>query len=87
MRDRSKYRLTDVNITESSQALSEGLDGLWVSLDLLSVWALGASLLLGVEAQVLEQENLSVRTSVDSILSGLSDRVLEELHVSSVQQL
>jgi len=60
--------LTDVNVTKSSQALPELLDLALVNLLLLALVILVAALLLGVEAQVLQQDDLAAARAVDGVL-------------------
>ena len=55
----SSKRIIDVHIPESSQRPAELLDALGVGLRLVSLGVLGASFLLGVEAQVLEKDDLT----------------------------
>jgi hypothetical protein len=79
--------LTDVNITESSQSLAELLDLGLVGLDLVALGILGASLLLGVEAQVLEKNDLAAGGLVDGLLDFLADAVLSEDDFAAEQLL
>jgi hypothetical protein len=51
--------VVDVDVAELGQGAAELLDGLGVGLDLLSVLVLVAALLLGVETEVLEQDDLT----------------------------
>lgn len=69
---------TDVDVTEGSQALAELLDIGLVGLDLLALGILGGALLLGVEAQVLEQNNLATGGLVDGLLGLSTDTVISE---------
>ena len=48
------------------------------TLGLVSLRVLGRSLLLSVESEVLEQEDLSVRSSLDGLLGLLTNTVGEE---------
>lgn len=77
---------TDVNVTEGSEALAERINIGLVGLDLLALGILGATLLLGVETQVLEQNDLAVRSLVHGLLGlganavlGESDALVEKL--------
>jgi hypothetical protein len=79
--------LTDVNIAESSQSLAELLDLGLVGLDLVALGILGASLLLGVEAQVLEKNDLAAGRLVDGLLDFLADAVLSEDDIAAEQLL
>jgi hypothetical protein len=51
--------VVDVDVAELGQRAAELLDGLGVGLDLLSVLVLVAALLLGVETEVLKQDDLT----------------------------
>jgi hypothetical protein len=51
-----------------------------LTLDLL-ISLLSLTLLLDMESEVLEQENLTVFTAIDSLLDVLSNTVVEELNV------
>lgn len=70
--------LTDVDITQSSQALPELLNLALVHLLLLALIVLVAALLLGVEAQVLQQDDLATASTVDGVLYRLADAVIGE---------
>lgn len=70
--------LTDEDIRELGEILTELGNALWRSLDLLSVGILAASLLLGVEAQVLQENNLAVLGIVHNLLNLWSDAVRSE---------
>ena len=70
--------LTDVNVTQSGQALAELLNGGLVGLDLLALGVLGGALLLGVETQVLKQDNLAASRLVDGLLDLLANAVVGE---------
>jgi hypothetical protein len=70
--------LTDVDVTKSSQSLAELRNLLLVNLDLLALLVLVAALLLGVEAQVLEENDLAVASAVHGLLDLLADAVLGE---------
>lgn len=70
--------LTDEDIRELGEILTELGNALWRSLDLLSVGILAASLLLGVEAQVLQENNLAVLGVVHNLLNLWSDAVRSE---------
>jgi hypothetical protein len=78
-------RLTDVDITKSSQALPELIHLRLVNLLLLALIILVAALLLRVEAQVLQQNDLSVTSLVDSLLDLLADAVLGKGHACAQQ--
>lgn len=69
---------TDVDVAQGGQAFPELVDGGLVSLDLLALSVLGAALLLGVETQVLEQDDLAVVGLVDRLLDLLADAVAGE---------
>jgi hypothetical protein len=69
---------TDVDVTEGSQALAELLDIGLVGLDLLAFGILGATLLLSVETQVLEENNLATGGLVNGLLSLSTDTVISE---------
>lgn len=69
---------TDVDVTEGSQALAEFIDLSLVGLDLLALGILGAALLLGVETQVLKQNDLAIRGLVHSLLGLRANAVLGE---------
>lgn len=71
---------TDVNVTEGSEALAEGIDISLVGLDLLALSILGATLLLGVETQVLEQDDLTIGSVVHGLLGLGANTVLSEGH-------
>lgn len=71
-------KLTDVDITQGSQSLAELGDLVLVGLDLLALGILGAALLLGVEAQVLKENDLTTGGLVDSLLDLLADAVFRE---------
>lgn len=74
----SRVAHTDVDVTEGSEALTELVDLGLVGLDLLALGILGATLLLGVETQVLEQDNLATAGLVDNLLRLGTDTVLSE---------
>jgi hypothetical protein len=71
-------QLTDVDVTESGKALAELLNLGLVGLDLLALGVLAAALLLGVETQVLEEDNATVLGVVDSLLDLGTDTVVGE---------
>lgn len=70
--------LTDVDVTQGSQALAELGNLLLVGLDLLALLVLVATFLLGVETQVLKQNDLTARGLVDGLLHLLANTVLSE---------
>lgn len=70
--------LTDKDIRELGEILTELGNGLWRSLDLLSVGVLAASLLLGVEAQVLQENHLAALGVVHNLLNLWSNAVWSE---------
>ena len=70
--------ITDVYITKSSQSLSELLNLGLVGLDLVTLLVLGATFLLRVESQVLEQNNLTARGLVHSLFCFRANAVLCE---------
>lgn len=69
---------TDVDVTEGSQALAELLDIGLIGLDLLAFGILGAALLLGVETQVLEENDLATGGLVNGLLGLSTDTVVSE---------
>lgn len=71
-------RVVDVDVAELGQARAELLDLLRVGLGLLSLGVLAAALLLGVEAEVLEKDDLSTGSLGDVRLRLGSHAVLEE---------
>lgn len=79
--------VVDVHVAERGQALAELLDGALVGLDLVTVGVLAAALLLGVEAQVLEEHDAAVGGAVDGLLRGLADAVVGEGDLLAVQEL
>jgi hypothetical protein len=70
--------LTDVDISESSQPLSELVNLCFISLDLLPLRILRAALLFSMEAKVLQQNDLTTRRSIDSTLNILSNTIIRE---------
>ena len=70
--------LTDVDVAQSGQALPELLDLALVDLLLLALIVLEATLLLGMEAQVLQEDDLTTASAVDGILYRLADAVVGE---------
>ena len=79
--------LTDENVSQSSQALSELLNLSLICLNLLSLGILRASLLLGVKTQVLQENDLSAASLVDNILNLFSNTIRCKLDLLSVQEL
>jgi hypothetical protein len=71
-------QLTDVDVTKSGEALAELVNLSLVGLDLLALRVLAAALLLGVETQVLEEDNATVLGVVDSLLDLGADAVVGE---------
>lgn len=69
---------TDVDITKRGEGLAELLDGLGIGLGLLSVGILGAALLLGMEAEVLKEDDLAVAGLLDVLLNLGADAVVQE---------
>lgn len=69
---------TDEDVTESGETLPKLLDISLVGLDLLALGVLAASLLFGVESQVLEQHNAAVGGRVDGLLNLGTDTVAGE---------
>ena len=69
---------TDVNVTEGSEALAERINIGLVGLDLLALGILGAALFLGVETQVLEQNDLAIGSLVHCLLGLGTNAVLGE---------
>ena len=69
---------TDVDVTESSEALAELLNLGLVGLDLVALGVLGAALLLNVEAQVLQQNHLATGGLVHGLLGLSANAVLGE---------
>lgn len=69
---------TDVDVTERSEALAELSNLLLVGLDLLALGILGAAFLLGVEAQVLQEDDLATGGLVDGLLNLGSNAVISE---------
>lgn len=74
----NKLQLTDVNVTKSGQALAELVDLSFVGLDLLALGILAAALLLGVETQVLEENDAAIGGAVDDLLDLGADTVVGE---------
>lgn len=70
--------LTDEDIRKLGKVGAELINALFRGLDLLSLGILAASLLLGVEAQVLQENNLAVLGVVDDLLNLWSDAVWSE---------
>lgn len=70
--------VVDIDVGERRKRLSELLDLLGVSLDLLAVGILGGSLLLGVESEVLEENDLTVLGVGNLLLDLGADTVVEE---------
>lgn len=70
--------LTDEDIRKLGKILAELVNALLRSLDLLSFSILAASLLLSVEAQVLQENDLAVLGVVDNLLDLWSDAVRSE---------
>lgn len=69
------YALTDVDVSQSSQALAELLNLGLVGLGLVALAVLGAALLLNVESEVLQQDNGTVVSLVDNGLDLGTDAV------------
>jgi hypothetical protein len=86
-RIRRRNRLTDIDISQLSQSLPELLHLLLIRLDLLALGILIAALLLGMEPQVLQQDNLSVARPVHRILDLLAHAVVREDDLLPAQQL
>jgi hypothetical protein len=79
--------LTDVDVTKSSQTLPELIHLGLVDLLLLALVILVAALLFGMEAQVLQEDDLSVASLVYSLLNLLADTVLGKGHARAQQLL
>lgn len=79
--------LTDVDVTKRSQSLAELLNLSLINLLLLALLILEAALLLGVEAEVLKKDDLSVLGAVHGLLDLLADAVLCESHALAEQLL
>lgn len=73
-----KHSHTDVNITKSSQTLPKLNHLLLISLNLLPLLILRATLLLSVETQVLKQHHLPTRGIVNSLLNLRTNAVVRE---------
>lgn len=80
-------RRTDEDIPESSQPLSELVNFCLVNLDLLSLRIFGAALLFSMKAQVLQQDDLATRRSVDRILNLFSNTIVCENDLCAQQFL
>ena len=78
---------TDVDVTEGSQALAKLSNLLLVGLDLLALGVLGGTFLLGVEAQVLQEDDLATSGLVDSLLDLGTNAILSEDDVLAIQEL
>lgn len=72
---RESIALTDVDVSQSSQALAELLNLGLVGLGLVALLVLGAALLLNVESEVLQQDNGTVVGLVDNSLDLGADAV------------
>ena len=70
--------LTNEDIRKLGKILTELINALLRSLDLLSVGILAASLLLSVEAQVLQENHLAILGVVNNLLNLWSDAVRSE---------
>lgn len=79
--------VVDVHVSESGEALAEALDSGLVGLDLVAVGVLAAALLLGVEAQVLEEHDAAVSGAIDGLLGGLADAVVGESDLLAAEEL
>ncbi len=78
---------TDEDVSEGGQALSELLDLSLVGLDLLALSVLGATLLLGVESQVLQEDNLAISSLVDNGLNLWANTVWSKLDLLATEEL
>lgn len=79
--------VVDEDVAEGSEALAELLNISLVGLDLLSLGVLAAALLLGVEAQVLEEHDTAVGGLVDGLLGGLANAVVGEGDLLAAEEL
>lgn len=80
-------KLTDINISQSRQALPELIHLGLVRLDLLAILILVAALLLSMEPQVLQQDNLSIARLVNGLLDLLAHAVVREDDLLAAEQL
>jgi hypothetical protein len=78
---------TDKDISESSKPLSKLVNLCLVHLDLLPLCILGAALLFSMEAQVLQQDDLTTGRFVDSILNLFSNTIICENDLLAQQLL
>jgi hypothetical protein len=78
---------TDVDITKSSQALPELIHLALINLLLLALIILEATLLLCMEAQVLQQNDLSITSLVHGLLDLLSHAIFGKSHACAQQLL
>ena len=79
--------VVDEDVAERGEALAELLDIGLVGLDLVALSILAATLLLSVEAQVLEKHNSAVGGLVDGLLSSLTDTVVGEGDLLAAKEL
>jgi hypothetical protein len=80
-------KLTDIDVSKSSQLLAERIDFCLIHLDLLALIVLVATLLLSMEAHVLEQNDSAVRRSIHCVLNLFTNTVLGEGHLLAQQLL
>jgi hypothetical protein len=73
-----KENLTDINISQSRQALPELIHLGLIRLDLLAILILIAALLFSMEPQVLQQDDLSITRLVNRILDVFSHAVVRK---------
>ena len=79
--------VVDEDVAERGEALAELLDGGLVGLDLVALGVLAAALLLGVEAQVLEEHDAAVGGLVDGLLGSLTHAVVGEGDLLAAEEL
>jgi len=81
------YVLTDEDVSELGEVVTELSHSLWRSLDLLALRIRARSLLLSVESQVLQQDNLSILSIIDNFLNLWSDTVWSKGDLATEQLL
>lgn len=74
----SAESIVDVDVTKGSQTLAEISNLLLIGLDLVTISVLGATLLLSVEAQVLQKDNLTTSGLVNGLLGLGTNTVISE---------
>ena len=87
MRNGRPPLLTDVDISQCRKSLAELIHLLLVRFHLLAICILAATLLLGVESQVLQEDHLAVTGIVDCVFHLLANTVLCEDDLLTIQQL